>query len=282
MATFLPAPQDPASRLRELEAMIDAISSLVITKLDIHGRIVSWSPGGQAMLGYTDDEVLGQPVSMFYTEEDRQAGVAQRELAEALRSDMTAFEGVRVRKNGEQFWAGITVSPIRDDTGRTTAFVQVMRDLSRRRHHEAQLHRQRDEIVELSTPVLQIWDRVLVLPIIGTLNSLRTARLTEAVLNKLAETRNDVLIIDVSGVPVIDTNVSQHLLQTVQAAALMGTVSILSGVRAEVAQAMVRLGVDLGQLRSSSSLRDALLLALRHLGERGAAGFSRTAPRSSR
>jgi rsbT co-antagonist protein RsbR len=163
-----------------------------------------------------------------------------------------------------------------------TAFVRVMRDLTGRRQHEEQLQRQRDEIIELSTPVLQIWDRVLVLPIIGTLSSGRATRLTEAVLTKLAETRNDVLILDVSGVPIIDTNVSQHLLQTVQAAALMGTVSILSGVRAEVAQAMVRLGVDLGQLRSSSSLRDALLLALRQLGERSATEFSRTAPRSSR
>jgi rsbT co-antagonist protein RsbR len=282
MATFLPTHQEPARRLRELEAMLDAISGLVITKLDLQGRILSWSPGGQAMMGYSEDEVLGQPVSMFHTEEEQEAGVAERELAEAFRSDLTTYEGVRVRKNGERFWAGITLSPIRDDTGRVTAFVRVMRDLTGRRQHEEQLQRQRDEIIELSTPVLQIWDRVLVLPIIGTLSSGRATRLTEAVLTKLAETRNDVLILDVSGVPIIDTNVSQHLLQTVQAAALMGTVSILSGVRAEVAQAMVRLGVDLGQLRSSSSLRDALLLALRQLGERSATEFSRTAPRSSR
>jgi PAS domain S-box-containing protein len=281
MATFLPTHQDPARRLRELEAMLDAISGLVITKLDLRGRIQSWSPGGQAMTGYSEDEVLGQPVSMFYTEEDQEAGVAERELVEAFRSDLTTSEGIRVRKNGERFWAGITLSPIRDDTGRVTAFVRVMRDLTGRRQHEEQLQRQRDEIIELSTPVLQIWDRVLVLPIIGTLSSGRATRLTEAVLTKLAETRNDVLILDVSGVPIIDTNVSQRLLQTVQAAALMGTVSILSGVRAEVAQAMVRLGVDLGQLRSSSSLRDALLLALRQLGERGAMELSRTEPRRS-
>jgi rsbT co-antagonist protein RsbR len=104
---------------------------------------------------------------------------------------------------------------------------------------------------------------VLLLPIIGTIDSGRAARLTNDVLRKIAETRCEVVILDVSGVPVIDSHVGRHLVQTVEAAGLMGTMSVLSGVRAEVAQAVVNLGVDLGRIRSRTTLREALQLALR-------------------
>jgi anti-anti-sigma regulatory factor len=114
--------------------------------------------------------------------------------------------------------------------------------------------------------VIQVWDRVLVLPIIGTLDSVRTARLTESLLERIARDEAEVVILDISGVPAIDTDVAQHVLKTVEAARLMGAVSILSGVRPETAQAIVHLGIELGSLRSRTSLRDALQLALRMVG----------------
>lgn len=255
--------QTAHERLRDVEATLDAISNFEIIKLDATGRIASWSRGGEALKGYTAAEVIGRPVSMFYTPDQRDSGAAERELQVARDTGRVAFEAWRVRKNGERFWAGVTLAPIRDESGTISGFVKVTRDLTQRREHEERLQWQRQEILELSTPVLQVWDRVLVLPIIGTLDSARAVRLTEAVLHRLAESQNDVLILEVSGLPIIDSQVAQHLLHTVQAAALMGTGSILSGVRAEVAQAMVNLGVDLGRLRSRTSLRDALELALR-------------------
>jgi anti-anti-sigma regulatory factor len=114
--------------------------------------------------------------------------------------------------------------------------------------------------------VIQVWDKVLVLPIIGTLDSVRAARLTEGLLQRIAEHQAEVIILDVSGVPAIDTTVAQHLLKTVQAARLMGSVSIMSGVRPETAQSIVHLGIDLGGMHSRNTLRDALQLALRLLG----------------
>ena len=113
-----------------------------------------------------------------------------------------------------------------------------------------------------------MWDNVLVLPLIGTLDSRRAAVLTQDLLRKISETPAAILIVDVSGVAAIDTEIGGHLLRTVRAAALMGTTSILSGVRAEVAQSMVDLGVDLGQLQSRNTLRDALQLALHLLRQR--------------
>ena len=257
-----PSGQDPSGRLRELEAMIGAIRNFEIIKLDIHGNIASWSAGARTLKGYAAEEILGQPVSIFYTEEDRNAGVAERELQAAVAHGRVAFEAWRLRKGGGRFWASVTLAPIRDSSGQLTGFVKVTRDLTQRREHEQRLQRQRNEIVELSTPVLEIWAKVLLLPIIGTIDSGRAARLTNDVLRKIAETGSEVVILDISGVPIIDSHVGRHLVQTVDAAGLMGTMSILSGVRAEVAQAVVNLGVDLGRIRSRTTLREALQLAL--------------------
>ena len=115
------------------------------------------------------------------------------------------------------------ISPIRDDAGELLGFVRVGRDLTEQREQEQLVQRQRDEILELSTPVIQVWDKVLVLPVIGTLDSARAARLTESLLERIAADQAEVVILDVSGVPAIDTDVAQHLLKTVEAARLMGT-----------------------------------------------------------
>jgi rsbT co-antagonist protein RsbR len=125
--------------------------------------------------------------------------------------------------------------------------------------------------MELSTPVIQVWDKVLVLPIVGTLDSLRGSRLTESLLERIARDQAEVVILDISGVPAIDTDVAQHLLKTVEAARLMGSTSILSGVRPETAQAIVHLGIELGSLRSRNTLKDALQLALTLVGVTGLA-----------
>jgi rsbT co-antagonist protein RsbR len=202
---------------------------------------------------------------MFYTEDDARNGLADREMAAAARAGRFETEGWRVRKDGSRFWANVVISPIRD-AGDLVGFVKVSRDLTQRREQEQLLARQRDEILELSTPVIQVWDKVLVLPIIGTLDSLRAARLTEGLLERIAEHQAEVVILDVSGVPAIDTDVAQHLLKTVEAARLMGSASVLSGVRPETAQAIVHLGIDLGTMRSRSTLKDALQLAVRLLG----------------
>jgi len=116
--------------------------------------------------------------------------------------------------------------------------------------------------------VIQVWERVLALPIIGTLDSGRAARLTESLLERIATDEAVVVILDISGVPMIDTAVAQHLFKTIQGARLMGAESIISGVRPETAQAMVHLGIDIGGVRSRSTLRDALQLAFGMLSER--------------
>src|SRR5689334_2034393 len=252
--------------LQAMEKMLDAITDYEVIQLDTDGLICSWNPGAQRLKQYTRDEVLGRHMSMFYTEDDARDGLAEREMATAARAGRYEGEGWRVRKDGSVFWANIILAPIRDALGDLVGYVKVARDLTERREQEQLMSRQRDEILELSTPVIQVWDKVLVLPIIGTLDSVRAARLTEGLLQRIAEHQAEVIILDVSGVPAIDTTVAQHLLKTVQAARLMGSVSIMSGVRPETAQSIVHLGIDLGGMHSRNTLRDALQLALRLLG----------------
>jgi rsbT co-antagonist protein RsbR len=258
----LTRPRELELTLRSLEQMVSSIADIKVIRVDLDGLIRSWNPGAQKLTGYAEDEVIGHHMTMFYTEDDARSDLLQREMAGAIRDGRLETEGWRIRKDGTRFWANIVLSPIRDDHGAVTGFVKVARDLTGRREQEQLVQQQRDEILGLSTPVIQVWDKVLVLPLIGTLDSGRAARLTESLLERIAADQAEVVILDVSGVPGIDSGVAQHLLETVEAARLMGTESILSGVRPDTAQSMVHLGVELGGLRSRTTLKDALQLAL--------------------
>ena len=125
--------------------------------------------------------------------------------------------------------------------------------------------RQQEEMLELSTPVVKLWDGVLALPMIGTLDSARTQVVMESLLQRIVETESEIAIIDITGVPTVDTLVAQHLLKTVTAIRLMGADCIVSGIRPQIAQTIVHLGVDLQGVTTKSTLADALSLAFKRL-----------------
>ncbi len=118
--------------------------------------------------------------------------------------------------------------------------------------------RQTDEIGEISTPVIQLWDGILALPIIGTLDSSRTQVVMENLLQKIVDTGSNIAILDISGVPAVDSLVAQHLIKTVSATRLMGAECIISGIRPEIAQTVVHLGIDLSNIITKASLASAL------------------------
>jgi rsbT co-antagonist protein RsbR len=131
---------------------------------------------------------------------------------------------------------------------------------------EEVIQRQQHELLELSTPVVALWDNVLALPLIGTLDSSRTQVVMESLLEKIVETGAAIAIIDITGVPTVDTLVAQHLMKTVAAARLMGADCIISGIRPQIAQTIVHLGVDLSAVTTKASLADAFTLALKRTG----------------
>ena len=131
---------------------------------------------------------------------------------------------------------------------------------------EELIRRQQHEMLELSTPVVQLWDGVLALPLIGTLDSARTQVVMENLLHRIVETGAAIAIIDITGVPTVDTLVAQHLLKTVAAARLMGADCIISGIRPQIAQTIVHLGVELSSVVTKATLADAFKIALQKTG----------------
>jgi rsbT co-antagonist protein RsbR len=134
------------------------------------------------------------------------------------------------------------------------------------RGREQVILRQQEEMLELSTPVVKLWDGILALPMIGTLDSARTQVVMEALLQRIVETGASVAIIDITGVPTVDTLVAQHLLKTITAARLMGADCIISGIRPQIASTIVHLGVDLSDVVTKATLADAFGLALERVG----------------
>ena len=141
---------------------------------------------------------------------------------------------------------------------------------------EEVIARQQSDMLELSTPVVKLWDGILALPMIGTLDSARTQVVMETLLQRIVEQGAEIAIIDITGVPTVDTLTAQHLLKTVTAARLMGADCIISGIRPQIAQTIVHLGVDLGDITTKATLADAFRLALQRTG----APLGRAAPRS--
>jgi rsbT co-antagonist protein RsbR len=127
---------------------------------------------------------------------------------------------------------------------------------------EAVIARQQQDMLELSTPVVKLWHGILALPLIGTLDSERTQVVMESLLQQIVDTGADIAIIDITGVPLVDTLVAQHLLKTVAAARLMGADCIISGIRPQIAQTIVHLGVELGDVITKATLADAFAVAL--------------------
>jgi rsbT co-antagonist protein RsbR len=159
---------------------------------------------------------------------------------------------------GEEIW---NATELLDQLGLLT-----MEEYQRGR--EEVIRRQQQEMLELSTPVVTLWDGVLALPMIGTLDSARTQIVMETLLQRIVDTGAAIAIIDITGVPTVDTMTAQHLLKTVTATRLMGAECIISGIRPQIAQTIVHLGVDLGDVTTKATLADAFRVALSRTGRR--------------
>jgi rsbT co-antagonist protein RsbR len=284
----------------DLLFLIANVRDYAIIVLDPEGRVRSWNKAAERIEGYKAQEILGKHFSTFYPKEDVEAGKPARELAVAAEEGRFEDDGWRVRKDGSRFWANVVVTGLRDPDGRLRGFGKITRDLTERRKAEDELSRVRDEldqrvkertselakvngslkaeltarkraeeaIREMSTPVLPVRDRLLVLPLIGIIDSVRAMQLTEQLLGSIRTHRARAVVMDITGVVVVDSKVANHLLQTVEAARLMGAKVIVSGISSEIAQTLVRIGVDLSSLATTADLRAGLEEAEQLIGYR--------------
>jgi PAS domain S-box-containing protein len=242
--------------------LVENMKDYAIIILDTDGRVASWNPGSETILGYRSSEIIGQHFSRFFPTEEVQRGKPEMELKVATAEGRSEDEGWRVKKDGARFWSNEVITALRDQGGTLCGFGKVMRDLTERKRAEEKATLQAREILEISTPVIQIWDGVLMAPLIGTLDSERTQKLMERLLERIVETNSAVALLDVTGVPTIDTRTAQHLAETTTAVRLLGAQAVLTGVRPAIAQTLAHLGVDLGEITTRSSLAAGLRVAL--------------------
>jgi rsbT co-antagonist protein RsbR len=229
-SAFLAAFRKAAARDTDLRAAAWDDARDVLSEISARRARAGFSPSDTAMFVFS----LKQPLF--------------ERLRQELGSDGQAL--------GSEVW---TATALLDGLGLyTTEVYQKGRDQV--------IARQQEELLELSTPVVQLWDGVLGLPLIGTLDSARTQVVMENLLQQIVQTGASVAIIDITGVPTVDTLVAQHLLKTVAAARLMGADCIISGIRPQIAQTIVHLGVELGDVTTKASLADALAVAMKRIG----------------
>jgi PAS domain S-box-containing protein len=246
-----------------LQLLVDNIRDYAIIFLNPDGYVLTWNSAAQRLKGWTSEEIIGQHFSRFYPPDDVEKRKTETELRVAAQEGRFEDESWRVRKDGTRFWANVVITALRDKSGKLRGFGKVTRDLTERRLAEEKIKKQAQEIFEMAAvPVVQVWEGVLLVPLIGTLDSQRTQQLMERLLQRVADTGSSVALLDITGVPTIDTQTAQHLIETVSAVRLLGAEVVLTGVRPSIAQALVHLGIDLSNVTTRSSLAGGLRMAL--------------------
>jgi PAS domain S-box-containing protein len=258
-------PKAPVLELGSQESfqvLVDSVKDYAIIMLDPTGHVVSWNEGAERIKGWRANEILGKHFSVFYPPEALEKNFPEEELKAAARDGRFEDENWRVRKDGSRFWANVVVTALRDKEGNLRGFGKVTRDLTERKRTEERIQQQSREIMELSTPVMQVWQGVVAAPLIGSLDSQRTQQFMERLLTRIVETNSPVALVDIMGVPTIDTQTAQHLIDTVSAVRLLGAQVVLTGVRPAIAQTLVHLGINLSDIITRSSLAAGLQVAL--------------------
>lgn len=255
-------------RERFINAIIESAAYGIVT-IDQRGIVHTFNAAAEEMFGYDRIEVVGQNVKMLVPQPHRDRYDVY--LSGYLTTGEAKILGFRrevegLRKDGNVFPMELAVCEVTEGDERT--FSGTLRDLTEIKRAKLELERKTKDILELSTPVISVWEGVLVLPLIGTLDSHRAQDCIEKALGLMAREEARVLIIDITGVAVVDTMVANHLINMAASIRLMGGHCVLTGIAPNTAMTIVSLGIDLSALRTCSTLARGLKLALELVGAR--------------
>jgi len=243
-----------------LAAIVESSDDAIYGKA-LDGTVLSWNRGAERIYGYSAEEIVGRPVSILVppTKPDEVPQILER----VKRGERVShFETTRVRKDGEVIDVSLNVSPILDASGKIIGASTTAREITEQKKMREALTQRAKEILDVSTPVLQVWEGVVVAPFIGTLDTQRAQQFMERLLDKIVETNSSVALLDVTGVPAIDTRTAQHLIETITSVRLLGAQAVLTGVRPAIAQTLAHLGINLADVVTRSSLAAGLRVAL--------------------
>ncbi|MFC1706872.1 PAS domain S-box protein [Planctomycetota bacterium] len=233
--------------------------------------------GCEKLSGYTPAEVVekeGNWLSVIHPADREGVAAEGAAIRERSRSLMQTYR--IVTQAGDTRWVEDRKTSLFDDDGRFAGVEGILLDVTDRVRAEEQLRRATAELIEqqklaiqeLSTPVIQVWDKILVLPLIGTVDTVRAKQLIEHLLEEIARRQPEVVIIDITGVPVVDTTVARSLTSTVQAARMLGAECVVTGVNPEIAQTLIRAGVSLTGIKTKGRLQNGLSFAFEATGQR--------------
>ena len=254
------------------------LSPDVIITMDLMGTLTSASPSVEVLTGYTYEEFEGRSLAEVMPLDEPEDLTAATKFFEAAMQgqEMTDLE-VRIKhKDGTYRWLNCRTRQLKQEDVPFGLLV-IARDITERKEADEELRRSGEKLQdtveklrlsqeELSTPVVQIWDRVLALPLIGILDSPRAQRVMEVLLARVVETQSEMVILDVTGINSMDTEVTNNLVRTIQSTSLLGARCVVTGIKPDVAQSMSQLGLDIGKLVTKRDLQDGLRYALQMMG----------------
>ena len=245
-------------------AAIDLSQGTIEFAMD--GTIITANESFLSTLGYSLDDIQGKHHSMF-CDDAYAASEEYTKFWETLRSG-TYHRGEfnRIGKNGRRLCIRATYNPIFNLKNEPVKVLKIAEDISKQRRMEAERDKQQALIMEMSTPVMQLWDNILLLPVVGLVDSKRVQLIMETALQKILDYQAKLLILDIQGVPAVDSAVANHLIQITKATRLMGCTSIVTGISPEISQALVNLGIELGDIQTQATLKDGVSFSLANLG----------------
>ncbi|UDN22561.1 PAS domain-containing protein [Aeromonas veronii] len=263
------------------EGQLNALSRVMgKVEFSLEGTILDANPRFLDIVGYQLEELKGQHHRLLVDPDYAQSADYLAFWDTLRRGEFLAGEFCRLNKQGQEVWIQGSYNPVLDLNGKPSKIVKFATDITAQVEQHRQLKqamveaeeaaRVREELhqslQEMSTPVTPIWDGILLLPLVGIIDSMRTADVMNKSLTKIAETRARVFVLDIAGVATVDTGVANQLIKITKATQFMGCEAIISGVSPAIARTMVELGVSVGDVRTTATLRDAFEIALKRVG----------------
>ena len=240
----------------ELEdEILDQLPTPVMS-VDMDLKVTRMNVAGCALLGVTEEEIRGRSCAEVFN--SAHCGTPDCRMRKAFEVGKPQTARNEVPVDGRVVPIEYTAAVLKDKDGNTIGGVEYILDITERVRHEQTLREQSETIREISTPAIKLWDGIVVLPVVGVVDSARAQQMMDAMLSKVTETSSRVIILDIQGVAALDTAVANHLIKITKATRLMGCQCVISGISPAVAQTLVHLGIELGDVETKATLKDAL------------------------